>query len=167
MFNDIYMQTNSLQEIKKELKELNQLQLAELVLQLAKFKKENKDYLGFLLFQSHDKESFREKIKQEIDEMISSISLDNNLYFAKKSLRRILRVITKYTRYIDDKSITIELKLHFCNSLKKSGIRIRESDAITKLYSQEVKKIETLVLKLHPDLQNDYTYEIEKLKVSE
>jgi hypothetical protein len=162
------MQSNSLQEIKKELKELNQVQLAEITLQLAKYKKENKDFLGFLLFQSHDKELFKEKVNQEVDELITRISLDKNLYFVKKSLRKILRLIAKYTRYVtEDISIAIEFRLHFCHRLKKSGIRITESAAIINLYLQEIKKIESLVLKLHPDLQNDYKLEIENLKGSD
>lgn len=160
------MQSNSLQEIKKELKELNQIQLSEIALQLAKYKKETKEFLGFLLFQSNDKELFKEQVKQEIDELMARISLDNNLYFAKKSLRKILRVIAKYTRYMaEDKTMAIDFKLHFCETLKKSGIRLAESDAIMNLYYHEIKKIETLVLKLHPDLQNDYKLEIENLKV--
>ena len=43
-----------LQHIKKEIQHLPTEQLAELMLRLARYKKENKELLTYLLFESHD-----------------------------------------------------------------------------------------------------------------
>jgi hypothetical protein len=49
------MKSTTLNDIKKEINQLSARELAELFLLLAKFKKENKEYLSYLLFESHNK----------------------------------------------------------------------------------------------------------------
>ena len=44
------MKSGTLADIKKELQELEPKQLAELCIALAKYKKDNKEYLDYLLF---------------------------------------------------------------------------------------------------------------------
>ena len=54
------MQSASLSEIKKELQTLHPAQLVELCTKLAKFKKDNKEFLNYLLFQTHNEAQFIE-----------------------------------------------------------------------------------------------------------
>jgi membrane-anchored protein YejM (alkaline phosphatase superfamily) len=154
---------SSISEVKKELQELEPKLLVELCLSLAKYKKDNKEYLGYLLFESHDKTSFVNDIKAEMDVHFSEIDIRNNLYYIKKSLRKILRQIVKYCRYLDDKALMAELHIYFCNKLKNSGIPIKKSQLIVNMYEQELKKINSFVKTLHPDLQGDYNRELEEL----
>ena len=93
------MTTASISDIKKELQTLEPKQLAELCLFLAKYKKDNKEYLGYLLFDAHDKESAVKAIKEEIDIQFTQIN-HVNLHVVKKSLRKILRITNKYIKYI-------------------------------------------------------------------
>ena len=86
------MHTYSLAEIKKELKELSKEELLEKCMALAKYKKDNKEFLNYLLFEAHDQESFVKVIKQEVDDYFAEIT-QPNLYLVKKSLRKILRII--------------------------------------------------------------------------
>ena len=116
------MKVSSISEVKKELHELSQKQLVDLCLSLAKYKKDNKEFLDYLLFQSHDKASFISAIKNEIDEHFEELKLQSNLYFVKKSLRKLLRLITKYCKYIGHKPSATELHIYFCIKLKKSRI---------------------------------------------
>jgi hypothetical protein len=157
------LKISSINEVKKELQELEPKLLVELCLSLAKYKKDNKEYLGYLLFESHDKTSFVNDIKAEIDAHFSEIDVRNNLYYIKKSLRKILRQIVKYCRYLDDKALMVELHLYFCNKLKNSGIPIEKSQLIVNMYAQEVKKINIIIQTLHPDLQGDYNREMQEL----
>jgi len=155
------MKTSSVSEIKQELLNTPQKQLIELCLQLAKYKKENKELLSYLLFESHNLEAYIKNVKADIDEQFENINKDN-LYFAKKSLRKILRVTLKYIRHTSSKQAEVELLIYFCNALKNSGIAMRKSTALTNLYNQQIKKIHKVIDTMHEDLQHDYLRELQK-----
>ncbi len=157
------MKVSSISELKKELQLLSAKDLSELCVYIAKYKKDNKEYLDYLLFSSHDKEAFIKEVKEEIDLLFSSIDNKANLYYIKKSLRKILRLINKYCKYIGNKALSAELHIYFCAKLKNSGIPFTKSQLIMNMYAQELKKINSLVATLHEDLQGDYTNEIEKI----
>jgi len=70
--------------LKKELKNQSQSELIELCLRLSKFKKENKELLTYLLFESSYEEGYIETVKLEIDELFELINT-NTYYFIKKS----------------------------------------------------------------------------------
>ena len=157
------MKVSSISELKKELNELPQKKLVELCLSLAKYKKDNKEFLDYLLFQSHDKPNFVTSIKTEIDEHFEELKHQPNLYYVKKSLRKLLRLITKYCKYIGDKAAAADLHIYFCSKLKKSGIPYRKSQLLVNMYEQQLKKINTLIKGLHEDLQQDYLNELETI----
>jgi len=150
------MNTASSSDLKEELKTLKPAQLTELCLRLARFKKENKELLTYLLFEAHNEEGYIAGVKKEIDDLFSEINL-SHLYFAKKSLRKIVRVINKYSRYSGIKQTEIEPRLYFCITLKHSEIPIHRNTVISNLYNSQLKKIDTLLKTLHEDLQYDYS----------
>ena len=149
------MNTASSSELKEELRTLKPAQLTELCLRLARFKKENKELLTYLLFEAHNEEGYIAGIKKEIDDLFSEINL-SHLYYAKKSLRKIVRIINKYTRYSGIKQTEIELRLYFCVTLKHSQIPVHRNTVISNLYNSQLKKIDSLLKGLHEDLQYDY-----------
>jgi len=157
------MNTASSSDLKEELKTLKPAQLTELCLRLARFKKENKELLTYLLFEAHNEEGYIAGVKKEIDDLFSEINL-SHLYFAKKSLRKIVRVINKYSRYSGIKQTEIELRLYFCITLKHSEIPIHRNTVISNLYNSQLKKIDTLLKTLHEDLQYDYSKVRDSLK---
>jgi hemerythrin len=160
------MRSASIQEIKQELASLKPAGLTTLCLRLARFKKENKELLTYLLFEAQDEQSYIRGIKQEIEELFTTINL-SHLYFAKKTLRKIVRVINKFVRYSGNKQTDIELRIYFCQLLKNSGIPIRRNAVISNLYDSQLKKINILLSELHEDLQYDYAKEIELLAEEE
>jgi hypothetical protein len=157
------MKVSSLSELKKELHELPQKQLMELCLSLAKYKKDNKEFLDYLLFQSHDKQSFVTAIKTEIGEHFEELKFQTNLYFVKKSLRKLLRILTKYCKYMGDKASATDVHIYFCIKLKASNIPYHKSQLLVNMYEQQLKKINTLILGLHEDLQQDYFNELQQI----
>lgn len=157
------MKAAALSDIKKELEHLPPKELLDLCIALAKYKKDNKEYLGFLLFDAHDKLQFIKEVKEEIDEHFVALKLQLNLYYVKKSLRKLLRIITKYTKYVDDKALCAEMYIYFCNKLKTSGIPYHKSQMLVNLMEQQIKKINVLINTLHPDLQNDFLIDLEKI----
>jgi hypothetical protein len=157
------MKAVSLNELKKELQEIPAKELVELCVTLAKYKKDNKEFLSYLLFEAHDKTSFINEVKTEIDEHMALLQSQPNLYFVKKGLRKLLRAITKYNKYINDKALSADLHIYFCSKLKQSGIPYHKSQLIVNMYEQQLKKINTLINSLHEDLQQDYLRDIENL----
>ncbi|MBI3519538.1 MAG: hypothetical protein HY062_09315 [Bacteroidetes bacterium] len=157
------MKTATLHELKKELQELPPKQLVELCVTLAKYKKDNKEFLDYLLFEAHDKNNFITGVKKEIDDQFEELKTQSNLYFVKKSLRKLLRIITKYCKYINDKALAAELYIYFCKKMKASGIPYHKSQLLINMYEQQLKKINTLINSLHEDLQQDYLNDLEKI----
>ncbi len=157
------MKAATINEIKQELNALAPAKLLELCLRLAKYKKENKELLTYLLFEAHDEAAFIETVKQDMEEQFSAIN-HTNLYFAKKSLRKILRTTAKYIRHTGSKQAEVELLLHFCRTLSNSPIPIHKNTVLNNLYQFQLKKIAKVIDTLHEDLQYDYLKELEKLE---
>jgi len=158
------MKAASVNEIKKDLSSLSQKEVIELCMRLAKYKKENKELLTYILYESNDEESFITSLKEEVDEQFSQVN-HTNMYFAKKSFRKILRLINKHTRYSGIKTTEIELLIYYCTKLKTSRSSIKKSNQMMNLYQRQVDKIEKLVSTLHEDLQYDYQEAIEGLEM--
>lgn len=156
------MRSASVNEIKQELVGLKPAELVTLCLRLARFKKENKELLSYLLFEAQDEQGYIQTVKLEIEELFGTVNL-TQLYFAKKTLRKILRVINKHARYSGNKQTDIELRIFFCLQLKGSGIPFRQSAVLSNLYDGQLKKINAVLITLHEDLQHDYRKEIESL----
>ncbi len=156
------MKAAAISEIKKELTALPPKKILELCITLARYKKENKELLGYLLFEAHDKQAFIESVKNEIDAGFTELP-KSNWYLTKKSLRKILRAITKYSRHTGTKESAIEMLIYFCTKLKTSGISFHKSPALLNLYNQQLKKINALMKSVHEDLHFDYNKELELL----
>lgn len=156
------MRTASIQELKQELQASSQHKLLELCLRLAKFKKENKELLTFLLFEAHDEEAYLNGVKELIDEAFAELP-KANLYLTKKSLRKILRIANRYVKYAGSKLVEATLLIHFCRKMKTSGIPYTKSTVLNNLYEMQLKKIHTALQSLHEDIQYDLRKELEGL----
>lgn len=155
------METSTINEIKKDLENRNYKDLLAYCLRLAKFKKENKELLAFLLFEAEDVSAFVEKVKQETNDLFMGINKSNS-YLIKKSIRKILRNINKYIRFTLSKQVEAELLIHFCNCILAFSIPIKKSRQLMNLYEAQLKKIEAALLTLHPELQYDLRKMLEK-----
>ena len=156
------METVTVKELKIELSNRSYNELLELCLRLSKFKKENKELLTYLLFESSNEEGFIAGVKIEIDEQFELINTKTN-YYIKKSVRKILRTIKKYIRYSKKKETEIELLLYFCKKLSNYEPYIRNSSVLYNILSREILSIRKKIVVLHEDLQFDYEFEIKKL----
>ena len=150
------MKPATIQTIKEELSNLPPAEVLELCLRLAKYKKENKELLSYLLFEAHDEQAFIESAKKEIDDSFDEIN-GTNAYFIKKSLRKILRTIGKYAKHTGSKQTELEMLIHFCLSIKKYKIPYHRNTVLKNIYDRQIKKIDSLIPQLHDDLQYDYT----------
>jgi hypothetical protein len=157
------MKATTLHELKQELQHLPTKELIELCLRLSKYKKENKELLCYLIFEAHDERDFIAKIKAMIDVEIATIPNDNNPYLIKKSLRKLLRAVTKYVKFTGSKKVEVELLIYYCQCVTNHAIPLHKSAALTNLYEMQLKKLNKVLPSLHPDLQYDYQREIDEL----
>jgi len=157
------MKAVSVVTIKKELQHRSSEELMALCLRLAKFKKENKELLTYLLFESHDESGYIETVKQELDEQFENINT-NSYFYIKKSVRKILRNLKKYARYSLKKETEVELLLYFCNRLKDFEPSIKRNVTLTNIYERQILMINKIVATLHEDLQYDYNLVLEELE---
>jgi hypothetical protein len=157
------MKAVSINEIKKELTHLDDKSLQELCLRLAKYKLENKELLTYLLFEAHNESAFVTMVKGEIDMLFDSLPT-GNVYYIKKSLRKILRITNKQIKYSGQTTTETELRIYFCGKIISAGIPLEKSQVLTNLFEQQMKKIETVINKLPEDLQYDYVSDFESLK---
>lgn len=156
------MKAATIHELKQELSNTPADQLAELCIRLAKFKKENKELLTYLLFEAFDEQAYIESIKTAMLEQFEEINT-SSLYFVKKSLRKILRTLNKYIRYTGVAETEAKLLLFFCSTLKESGIPIEKNLVIKNMYQNQLKKIAKTIATMHEDLQYEYQRELDQL----
>jgi hypothetical protein len=153
----------SINDIRQELKTLSEKRLAELCLSLAKYKKENKEFLGYLLFDEHRRQDYVSEAKHEIEDLIAEVDIHQNLYYTRKNLRRILRQVNKHCKFMRDAGAAAELRIRFLRSLRDSGIPYRKHLQLENLYEGELRKIKQLVDSVHEDLQADFRSDIREL----
>ena len=88
----------------------------------------------------------------------------SNLYFAKKSIRKVLRISNRHIRFTGPKQVEVELLLYFCELLFDSGLPLKKNKALFNLYNNQLKKAEKTVHALHEDIQFEYVRQMAKLK---
>jgi len=157
------MKAVTVKDISQELLNLTPKELRDLCLRLSRFKKENKELLSYLLFESSDEASYVESVKKEIDEEFDNIN-KKTYYFIKKGLRRILFNTRKYIRYSQNKKTEIDLLIYFCSKMKEFTPSIGRNKALRNLYIRQILTIREKLVSLHEDLLYDYKLELEALE---
>lgn len=157
------MKAATIAQLKKELKFKSSEELEALCLRLARFKKENKELLTYLLFEAEDEASYVENVKSFISVKFEEINT-SSFYFIKKSVRRILRETKKFIRYSSVKETEIELLMFFCEQLVGFRPAINENRTLMNLLDRQIHLIQTKIKTVHPDLQYDFNLELENLK---
>lgn len=152
----------SVKELKDELKHRSQPQMLEIILRLSRFKKENKELLTYLLFSASNEDDYIESVKKEMDEQFDEIN-KSSYYFMKKSMRKILRNVKKYSRYSGKKETETELLIYFLKKMHKFSPSIHRNKTLQNLFDRQLALVKKNILKLHEDLQHDFEMELEGL----
>jgi hypothetical protein len=156
------MKSASLADIRKELKSLSREEVVELTEKLIKYKRENKELLNYLLFDSMDEDAYVLRIKEEVSEAFSATNT-SGFYLAKKSIRRALRIANKYVKYSEKPETELDVLLHFCEGMNQLDMNFRRSKVLLNLYERQLVKIKDVYSDLHEDLQYDFRDRLEKL----
>lgn len=156
------METGSISIIKKELKHLPKEVLIEHLLRVAKHKKESKELLSYLLFEADDEANYIKEVKEEIEKEFKAINY-SSIYYVKKGIQRVNRILNKYIRYSGKKTTQVELLIFFCKKMKDCNINYRHSKVLKNLYNRQVLTISKAIGAMHEDLQMDYESDLKEI----
>jgi vacuolar-type H+-ATPase catalytic subunit A/Vma1 len=156
------MKAVTIKQLKDELAHKSANELKELCLHLSRFKKENKELLTYLLFESGDEEAYIHSIKNLMDIHFLEINT-KSFFYIRKSARKILTLTKKYIRYSKKKETETELLLYFCKKLKEMKPSMSRSTRLQNVFDSQIKMIKKAIEKLHEDLQYDYQLELNDL----
>jgi hypothetical protein len=154
------MNVASLNEIKKELQSLDRETLVDLCLRLARFKKDNKEMLNYLLFEAQHEHAYVQHVKEEMEEQFQKLPIGSNVYFIKKNLRKILRFASRQVKFSGIKESELEVRIFFCLKMKEAGIPMPVGTVLFNIYQQQIKKVQSLLEKLPEDLRSDFDREV-------
>jgi len=158
------MKPEKLSDLKKILAGLSATELTEICLRLAKYKKENKELLTYMLFDAQEPMKYAEDVK--IFLIADFETMQKHYFYSTKSLRKIIRLINRYAKYTGSKQVEIELAIWFCtNYLIYSDLKTTHKP-LQALLNRQIEKIVKLIDKLHEDLQFDYQKEFELLIIN-
>jgi hypothetical protein len=157
------MKAASSQEIKIQLQQSGKPELVALCLRLARFKKENKELLDYLLFQSHDLDGYITMVKAEMDEGFNQVNT-SSVFLAKKTIRRVLRNAKKYIRYTGSDVAEAEILLYYLSKFRLMKLPWQKTRLLKNIYDAQLKKIAGAIAGMHEDLQYDYTRQLNLLE---
>lgn len=157
------MDSASLAQIRKELKTLSREEIIDLCNKLIKYKRDNKELVNYLLFETQDEDSYVSRIKEDVSEAFAATNT-RGFYLAKKSIRRALRIANKYIKYSEVPETELDVLLHFCEEMRDLSLDFKRSKVMSNLYERQVVKIKDIYSDLHEDLQYDFRKRVESLE---
>lgn len=152
------MNAASIAELKKALLQLEREDLLDACLRLARFKKDNKELLTYLLFLSGDEQAYADYLCEELDSQFAQTMIT-----PKKTLRKTIRWMDKCLRFSGVRETEVQVRTRFCVALDSSRIPYRGNRVIYNMYTGQLKKIHAAIAKLHPDLQFEFLEELKQL----
>lgn len=154
----LYMQPSSTKSIKTALQEQDKKALIDIIMELIRAKKVNKEQVSYLLFQASDHVEYVSGIKKMIEEAFDSMNT-SSLYFVKKSLRSIIRSATKFIKYANDPVVEAEVFIFLAQQIIRLDIPVKKHQVMLNMYNALMQKIRKAHQSMHPDLQ----YEFDKI----
>lgn len=152
------MKAATISQLKKELIKLDYDDLLDVCVRLAKFKVESKELLTYLLMKADDEIGYAQELCSEIDQHLNAPGRIH-----KKTLRKVVRWMDKSLRFSGDKETELHVRIHFCRRIKDKRISFGNCRVSANMYATQLKKIDKVIDKVHPDLQYDYTQQMSGL----
>jgi len=156
--------TPSIAVLKKELSYRSEQEIIDFCVTLIKFNRENKELLNYLLIDEVEKEVFLNEIKITISANFLDINF-RSYHILRKSVRKILKLTKKYIKLINEPIKELTLLIHFNQELITCLPKLKNYPSIENYFISNIKKMESIVAKLHPDLHYDYINDINELKI--
>jgi hypothetical protein len=154
--------TASVKIIKAELAGLTNKELIDLITVMLKFKKENKELLTYLLFDSKDELEYVNNVKREMEADLENVNR-YNVRQSIKTIRKALRNTKKAIRISGKNETEVQLLIHFLTILTNKNLPFFRFKSLTLITERIVNNIKKAISELHEDLRYDYGVELEKL----
>ena len=150
-----------LSDLKKELFELSKPELIQLCLRVAKLKRENKELLAYLIYDVDDPLFYAQKLKHEIKEVFEQPF--QHAYYLTKSIRKAMRLISKYYRFTSNKQGETELLIYLVDEFHQSWRNEYRYQALGKVILRCLEKAQTNIKKIDEDYRADFEHPILEL----
>lgn len=154
--------TASIKVIKEELSTLNIKELNAVLYSLIKFRKENKELVTYLLFDSKDEIQYIKSVKEEIEAELEVVNRFNARNFIKL-IRKVLRNTKKAIKFSGKPETEVQLLLYFCFILKEKDLPFFRFKALGAIWDRCIINISKSISTLHEDLRYDYGEELKSL----
>ena len=135
-----------------------------MVIRLCRYKKENKELVTYLVYEAHNEPGYIAQVKEFVTELFADLP-KGNVYYIKKSLRKILRILNKQVKYSGQPRTELELRIFFCVQVREAKVPVKSNTVLSNMYAQQLKKINAILDKLPEDLQADYETELTRIKL--
>ncbi len=149
------MKSASVKELKTTLENATSNELIEYCLQLIKFKKENKELLTYLIYDQNDTNQYAKNVQEYLNTLFEDVNI-KQLYFAKKTIRKIIMLANKYIKYSKNAIVEIDIHLFVTEKIKALKLPLEQNKALLNIYNNQIKKINKTLINLHEDEQYDY-----------
>ena len=156
------MKTASVKQLKTELENTPPAELLKFCLRLVKFKKENKELLTYLLFDANDEQEYVKSVNELLRELFLTVNR-KNIYFAKKTLRKIVRTANRYIKYSEAETTEPDILIYMCENINALELNLKKNTVLSNMYASLLKRITKAVNAMHDDMQYDYLKIIERL----
>ena len=156
------MKAASVKQIKDELQHLSHADLVNACIRLAKFKKENKELLSYLLFDAANEPGYINEVKKHLLEEFKTVNV-KSVYITKKNLRRIVKLANRFIKYSDDPETPVQILLFLCQEMQSLRVNFSRSVSLANILAATKNKLLKHIETLHEDLQYEYKRSFQKL----
>ncbi len=150
-----------LSDLKKELSELSKPDLIKLCLRVAKLKRENKELLAYLIFDADDPLFYAQKLKPELVDIFTLPF--QHPYYLTKSIRKSLRIVSKYYRFTSNKQGETELLLYLVEQFHEHWRAEFKYQALAKVIFRCLDKAQSNLKRIDEDYRADFEQPLQKL----
>ena len=151
-----------LPELKRAMNNIPREALLAFTVRLARYRKENKELLSYLLFEADDQPGYISNVKSEIERGFLDLNRASP-YLALKGIRKVMAFTNQRIRFSGQKRTEAELLICFCTNLKPMVLS-RSNNSISSIYKRQMIRIKRTIGLLHEDLQFDYREEVKLLE---
>lgn len=156
------MKSESINTIKKQLLTLEPQELTLICLRLAKYKKETKELLSYLVFECKDESQYVANVQAFCLEMFQDFNVRNS-YVLMKGLRKTAKQVVKYMKFTENEVSKVEILIYF---IELAQPIVKKNDLLNfqNFYISQYKKLDVLYNKLQEDYQYDFKSQMEKIR---
>jgi len=105
---------------------------------------------------------YAEEVKGLMDDALQNLNT-SSAFLAKKTLRKILKIAADNARFSSNAEIAAELTLHALSILNALPSKLMRATVIANMKKAQLKKMETTLAELHPDLEYEYRSRFDNL----